>query len=199
MMTIVQRRAALAKIGLDLRQSPCPLRHTAIQAVPGEGSPRAKILFLGEAPGRKEDEQGRPFVGAAGRILDQLLAQINLKRTDVFITSVEKFRPPHNRDPKPAEIMACFPYLERQIEIIKPKIIVCLGRHALRRMLEWEQIAVPVKESTISQLHGKVLQGKSGRRYFPVYHPAAILYGFKRAILEQDFKRIPALLTRGKH
>lgn len=194
-MTKSQKEQALIQVAQDLLRSTCPLRKTATHPVAGEGSAQAKLFFLGEAPGRNEDLQGRPFVGAAGRVLTELLQLIKLERADVFITSIEKFRPPKNREPKPAEIMACFPYLERQIEIIQPKLIVCLGRHALQRMLEWEHMTEK-KAAAMAQFRGKVFQGPSGRWYYPVHHPAAVLYGFSRKTLEQDFKQIPELLKK---
>lgn len=190
-----QKEQALKQVAKDLLHSNCPLRKTATQPVAGEGSPVAELFFLGEAPGRNEDAQGRPFVGAAGRVLTELLQLIKLERTDVFITSIEKFRPPQNRDPKPKEVMACFPFLERQIEIIQPKLIVCLGRHALQRMLEWEHLTEK-KTTAMAKFRGKIFQGPSGRWYYPVHHPAAVLYGFNRATLEKDFKQIPELLKK---
>jgi DNA polymerase len=196
-MTKQDKQKKLDKIAKDLAtKSPCPLRPTAINAVPGAGNPDADIMFIGEAPGKKEDETGLPFVGAAGRILDELLAVINLKRDDVFITSVEKFRPPKNRDPKPEEIMACFPYLEAQIKVIEPKIIVCLGRHSLKRMMEWEENETIGKTISISQLHGHAFEGKNGLVYYPIYHPAAVLYGFNKEILIEDMKKIPKILEK---
>jgi DNA polymerase len=152
-------------------------------------------MLVGEAPGKKEDETGKPFCGAAGRVLDEMLASINLSRADVFVTSVEKFRPPKNRDPKPVEIMACFPYLEQQIKVIEPKIIVTLGRHALKRLLEWER-GTTTKSISMSEFRGQPFEGKNGRIYYPVHHPAAVLYGFKRDFLLEDFKRIPKILEK---
>lgn len=189
---------AILAIAKDLAEnSICPLRPTATNAVPGEGNSNADIIFIGEAPGRNEDLQGRPFVGAAGRVLTELLEMIGLKRENVFITSIEKFRPPNNRDPKPEEILACFPYLEKQIEVIDPKIIVCLGRHSLKRMMEWEKGEPITKTISIGELHGKAFKSrKFNRVYFPVYHPAAVLYGFNRKILEDDFKKIPKILKK---
>jgi DNA polymerase len=194
---IKSRQRALNALARKLATaSECPLRATAQQAVPGEGSPMAEIIFIGEAPGRKEDETGKPFVGAAGKVLNELLHSIHLNREDVFITSVEKFRPPNNRDPKPKEIMACFPYLEAQIKIIQPKVIVTLGRHALRRMLEWEKGEAIDGEISIADLHGRLFRGPSGRLYFPVHHPAAILY--QRSLqdtVKKDFKKLSKALT----
>lgn len=196
--TQLEKKAlALRRIARALAaHSPCPLRATAKNAVPGEGSADAEIVFIGEAPGRNEDETGRPFVGAAGKVLEKLLASIKLKREDVFITSIEKFRPPKNRDPKPNEIMACFPYLEKQIAVIQPKFIVTLGRHALRRMLEWEA-GHEVPAPSIEQLHGKVIKSKNGHAIFPIHHPAAMLYNRKlTSVIEKDFKTLQRLLTR---
>lgn len=194
-MNRTERQLALEQVAKSLLRSTCPLRKTATHPVAGEGSPVAELFFLGEAPGRNEDLQGRPFVGAAGRVLTELLASIQLKREDVFITSIEKFRPPQNREPRPKEVMACFPFLERQIKIIQPKLIVCLGRHALQRMLEWERLTEK-KSTAMMKFRGKAFQGSSGRWYYPVHHPAAVLYGFNRATLEQDFKQIPKLLKK---
>jgi uracil-DNA glycosylase len=194
-----KRQRELEKVAHDLYRSPCPLRKTALHPVPGEGHPAAELFFIGEAPGRQEDETGRPFVGAAGKVLTELLGLMKLQRQDVFITSVEKFRPPKNRDPKPAEIMACFPFLERQIQIIQPKIIVTLGRHALRRMLEWEKGEVIDEAISMDKLHGRVFRGPSGRLYFPVHHPAAILYQRSlQAVVKKDFQRLARFLNPAK-
>jgi uracil-DNA glycosylase family 4 len=191
-----KRQRALAKIARQLQQAPCPLRKTATQAVPGEGSPMAKLFFIGEAPGRQEDETGRPFVGAAGKMLNELLSSIGLKREDIFVTSIEKFRPPNNRDPKPKEILACFPYLEAQIKVIKPAIIVTLGRHALRRMLEWEKGQVIEDTISMDKLHGRLFRGPSGRLYFPIHHPAAILYQRSlKDVVQKDFRKLGKFLN----
>lgn len=195
----LEKQKTLEQIAYDLQSAPCPLRKTAKQAVPGEGNPNADIFFIGEAPGRNEDEQGKPFVGAAGKVLGKLLSTIHLKREDVFITSIEKFRPPNNREPKPIEIMSCFPYLERQVETIQPKIIVTLGRHALRRMLEWEA-GTEVPAPAMEKVHGKLIRGKSGRYYFPLHHPAAMLYQRSlQATIEADIQKIPFLLKKLKN
>ena len=145
-------------------------------------------MIVGEAPGQNEDLQGEPFVGAAGKLLDQLLRGIGLSRGDVFITNILKCRPPANRDPQPAEAEACSPFLEQQMRLIKPEVVLVLGRHALARLL-------PGYES-ISRLHGKVVV-KYGVSYIPVYHPAAALYNsFLMGPLEQDFKAVKAHLDR---
>ncbi len=157
--------------------------------VPGEGNPDAAILFIGEAPGKNEDEQKRPFVGAAGKFLQEMLETINLKRSDVFITNIVKQRPPNNRDPLPEEIAAHQPFLEQQIVVIDPTLIVLLGRHSMQLLLPGL--------GTISQLHGKAFRRKDGRMYMPLYHPAAALYnGGLRQTLLDDFRKIPALLKK---
>jgi len=155
--------------------------------VPGEGNSQADLMLIGEAPGKNEDEQGRPFVGAAGKMLDQLLDSIELSRESVFITNVLKCRPPGNRDPLPAEAEHHWPWLEQQIDAIQPSVIVLLGRHALKRFLPTSQI---------SDVHGQS-QTISGQRYLPVYHPAAALYnGSLRDVLFKDFAVIPQLVAQ---
>lgn len=174
--------------------SKCALRCGASRVVPGSGNAEAQILFIGEAPGKKEDELGIPFVGAAGKFLDEMLASIKLKREDIYIANVAKCRPPENRDPLPEEVEACWPWLEKQIEIIDPKIIIALGRHSLGRF---------IPNIKISEAHGKVFQSEMpglGKRYFyALYHPAAALYnGSMRETLLEDFKKIPKVLERIK-
>lgn len=167
----------------------CPLHKTATRGVPGEGNPDAEILFVGEGPGQKEDELGRPFVGAAGQLLEELLRHIGLTRSDVYIANVLKHRPPGNRDPLPDEVEACWPYLQRQLALIDPKIVVPLGKHALARFL-------PGK--SISQVRGKAFRVGT-RVYFAMYHPAAALYqGSLRAVLFQDMEKLPVLLKHIK-
>jgi uracil-DNA glycosylase len=189
--THATKQAQLDALHNDLRDhSVCPLRTTATQPVPGEGNPDAKIFFIGEAPGKNEDLTGRPFIGQAGKVLTELLASVGLQREDVFITSIEKFRPPNNRVPTPEEIMACFPYLEKQIEIIQPKIIVTLGRYALQRMLQWET-GTDVAPPSMAEYHGKKIVSKKGFLYLPLYHPAAMLYNRKLAeTMKHDFALI---------
>ncbi|TMD41840.1 MAG: uracil-DNA glycosylase [Chloroflexi bacterium] len=166
----------------------CPLGHSRTKAVPGVGAATARIMIVGEAPGQNEDQQGEPFVGAAGKLLDQLLKGIGLSRPDVFITNILKCRPPGNRDPLPLEVQACSPYLDHQQKLIQPEVILLLGRHALARLL-------PGYDS-ISRLHGKVIV-KDGVTYIPIYHPAAALYNsFLMGPLEQDFKAVKAHLDR---
>lgn len=178
-----------AKMALECA---CPLRAHATQAVPGEGSAEAEILFIGEAPGKNEDLQGKPFVGAAGKFLGEMLASIGLKRENIYITNIVKYRPPDNRDPLPEEIVACERWLHEQIGIIDPKIIVTLGRHALEHF-------VPGKR--ISEAHGqafrKTFPDIGTRVFFALYHPAAALYnGGMRAVLLADFKKIPKVLEK---
>ncbi|KKW01964.1 MAG: uracil-DNA glycosylase [Candidatus Kerfeldbacteria bacterium RIFCSPLOWO2_01_FULL_48_11] len=167
----------------------CPLSEKRTHAVPGEGSPNSELLFIGEGPGQKEDEQGRPFVGSAGKFLEELLSTINLTRKDVFITNVVKCRPPGNRDPEPNEVDTCTElYLYKQIAIIKPKLIITLGRHSMYRFLP--------ETFKISQVHGKPFRRKE-QVYLPLYHPAAALYnGGMRQTLIDDFKRIPKVLEK---
>lgn len=161
------------------------LRAGAKQLVMGDGNPDADIVLIGEAPGAKEDELGLPFVGAAGKFLDEMLASINLQRTDVYITNIVKYRPPANRDPEPEEIQAFMPYLKRQLAVIKPKLVVFLGRHSM---------SVFLPELRISQVHGQPKR-KDGQVYLPLYHPAAALYnGSMRQTLLEDFGKIPKIL-----
>lgn len=187
-----KKRALDALNAKMIRECDCTLRTQATQAVPGEGDAEAEILFIGEAPGKKEDEQGRPFVGSAGTFLSEMLATIDLKRDDIYITNVVKYRPPDNRDPLPEEIAACHNWLIGQIRIIRPKVIVTLGRHALEHFIPGEKI---------SEVHGKTfqkeLQGIGMQTFFALYHPAAALYnGGMRKTLLADFKKIPHLLKK---
>lgn len=172
----------------------CTLREGATQAVPGDGSAEAEIMFVGEAPGKNEDEQGIPFVGAAGKFLAEMLATINLKREDIYITNVVKYRPPNNRDPSPEEIEACMPWLHEQIKIIQPKVIVTLGRHAMEHF-------IPGKK--ISEVHGQAFRRTfpdiGPQVFFALYHPAAALYnGGMRTTLIEDFKKIPKVIEKIK-
>lgn len=163
-----------------------PLRECATHCVPGEGNPDADILFVGEAPGQREDELGRPFVGAAGKFLDELIASIGLTREEIFIANLIKHRPPNNRDPLPEEIAAYSPWLEKQIEIIQPKLFVTLGRFSLQYFLG--------AELSISKIHGEPKR-RGSRVIVPMYHPAAALYsGSLRSTLEADFAKIPKVL-----
>lgn len=168
----------------------CALRAGCKQVVPGEGSAETEIMFIGEGPGKKEDELGRPFVGAAGKFLDEMLMTISLRRNDVYIANIVKCRPPNNRDPLPKEIEACWPWLLGQIKIIEPKLVVFLGRHSMNKFFPNEKI---------SDVHGKLLIKKFGERerqhFLALYHPASALYnGGMRETLLNDFKKIPKAL-----
>ena len=165
----------------------CQLCKTAIQAVPGEGSPDADLMFIGEAPGAEEDKQGRPFVGRSGKLLDFMIGQIGYSRDNVFIGNIIKHRPPSNRDPLPSEIEACKPFITKQIDIIQPKLIVTLGRFAMNYFLP---------DAKISESRGQVFEiGKL--KIYPVYHPAAGLRNPKmKTSLITDFLRIPQVLEK---
>ena len=165
----------------------CALHLERTQAVPGEGNERAEVMFIGEGPGKNEDLQGRPFVGAAGKLLDKLLELVHMKREDVYITNVVKCRPPGNRDPMPEEKLACRPYLDEQVARIDPKLIVLLGRHAMANFFP---------DLKISQVHGKALR-RDGRVYMPLFHPAAALYRQElKETLAFDFQKIPHILKK---
>lgn len=165
----------------------CNLCKTRKKAVPGEGNPNAEIMFIGEGPGYNEDVQGRPFVGAAGQFLDELLASINLNRADVFITNVVKCRPPENRDPLPEEITACSNYLDRQIAAISPKVIVTLGRYSMAKFFPGEKI---------SRIHGTARMVDE-RICIAMYHPAAALHQANlKDTIKQDFQNIHKMLEK---
>ncbi len=181
------KQAQLDQIATEIvKNNVCPnLAKTAKHLVPGEGNADASVVFIGEAPGKNEDETGRPFVGAAGKFLDELLESIGLTRADVYITSILKYRPPNNRDPLPDEKEAFWPYLEAQLTIIRPRLIVALGRHSANCFLP---------ELKISRDHGVPQQWK-GQTILPLYHPAAALYnGSMRQTLFDDFAVIAKLL-----
>ncbi|MDQ5971956.1 MAG: uracil-DNA glycosylase [Patescibacteria group bacterium] len=169
-----------------LKDDVCPeLAGAATQLVFGYGNPDAQIVFVGEAPGKNEDLKGLPFVGAAGKFLDEMLATINLKREDIYITNIVKYRPPNNRDPLPEEKSAFLPYLQQQMAIIQPKVIVTLGRHSMECFLPGLKI---------SEVHGQAKR-KNGQVYLPLFHPAAALYnGGMRQTLLDDFATIPAVI-----
>ena len=163
----------------------CPLSKTRTKAVPGDGPSTADIMMIGEGPGFHEDRQGLPFVGPAGKFLDQLITSSGLKRKDVFITNVVKCRPPNNRDPLPGEIEACRKHLDEQIEIINPKVIVTLGRFSMARF---------IPNQTIGRVRAQARQVEE-RTIYPMYHPAAALHnGNLRSVIENDFKAIPSLV-----
>lgn len=165
----------------------CALHEKRIQAVPGGGNPQADILFIGEAPGKSEDEQGKPFVGAAGKFLNEMLSSIGLKRDDVYIANTVKCRPPANRDPRPEEIKICLPYLKQQILLIQPKIIATLGRFSMNLFFS---------KLKISQVHGKP-QTKNNLCIVPLYHPAAALYnGNQRDVHMRDFQILKTILEK---
>ena len=173
----------------------CPLAETRTNAVPGKGPVPARVLFIGEAPGKSEDLKGAPFVGRAGTILDGLLAEIGLARDEVFITNIVKCRPPKNRDPTPEEIEACRHYLDDQLSLIRPKVIIPLGRFAMRWVLESYGIA---PGGPISEVHGKIyriLTITGERIIIPVYHPAATIYRpAYRELMAADFEIIRTML-----
>lgn len=175
----------------------CPeLAAGATQLVFGDGNPEAEIVFIGEAPGKKEDEQGKPFVGAAGRFLNEMLETIGLERKDTYITNIVKYRPPNNRDPLPEEKKAFLPYLQAQLEVIQPKIVATLGRHSMNCFLP---------DLQISQIHGQPKRIKIQMKgsdtleivILPLFHPAAALYnGGMRQTLIDDFSRIPDIIKK---
>ena len=191
------KQALLDQIAADIvAHNVCPdLAESAIQLVLGDGNPDADLLFIGEAPGKKEDEQGIPFVGASGKFLSEMLESIHLRRSQVYITNIVKYRPPQNRDPLPAEKKEFLPYLMRQIEVIQPKLIITLGRHSGMQFLP---------ELVISRDHGqpkkvslKMEQGSIKTVVLPLYHPAAALYnGGQRQTLLDDFALIPTILEK---
>jgi uracil-DNA glycosylase family 4 len=164
----------------------CSLARSRTRAVPGEGPENAILMFIGEAPGFHEDKSGRPFVGAAGQFLEELLASIEMTRDQVYIANVIKCRPPANREPLPEEIAACQPYLDRQVELIQPRVIVTLGRYSMARYFP---------DAKISAVHGKPRK-IGGVLYYPMFHPAAALHQPKyRQTVIEDMARIPALLA----
>jgi len=165
----------------------CILSQGRANAVPGEGPEDAGILFIGEGPGFHEDRQGRPFVGAAGNYLTELLEKIDLKREEVYITNVIKCRPPGNRDPQPEEIEACRPYLDRQIALIRPRLIITLGRYSMQRYFPG---------ASISRIHGQPKR-VGNVIYYPMFHPAAALHQPRwRSLVEEDICKIPHLLAK---
>lgn len=167
----------------------CRLHESRTHVVPGEGPADAEVMFIGEGPGFYEDQQGRPFVGPSGQLLDKFLALVDMTREQVYITNVIKCRPPNNRDPLPSEIQTCAPYLEQQIEVIDPRIIVTLGRYSMERYFPGAKI---------TRIHGRARRD-GNRVYLPLYHPAYVLRN-SRAMpaAEADFAKIPKLLARLK-
>lgn len=164
----------------------CRLCETRRNAVPGDGSWSAKVMFIGEAPGEQEDNQGQPFVGAAGKLLTELLQSIGLLREEVFITNTVKCRPPNNRPPRKDESAACRGFLERQLNLVRPRVVCPLGNSAIRSLLN--------SSESVTQLHGKPIE-KGDVTYFPMFHPAAALYTFAlRKVMEEDFRRLRLVL-----
>ena len=181
------KQERLDQIRADILEADiCPdLALAATNLVFGDGNPDADIVIIGEAPGKREDEQGIPFVGASGKFLAEMLASINMRREQVYITNIVKYRPPNNRDPLPEEKAAFLPFLERQLDVIEPLLVVALGRHSMNCFLPGLQI---------SEVHGQPKR-KGDRVFLPLYHPAAALYnGGLRQTLQEDFKSIPQVL-----
>lgn len=167
----------------------CDLCHSRTCAVPGEGPVKAEVMFIGEAPGFYEDQQGRPFVGAAGKFLDQLLSLAGLRREEVYITNIIKCRPPDNRDPLPKEIDSCRPWLEQQLALIEPRVVVTLGRYSLAHFFPGE---------AMGKVHGQARQ-RNGVYYLPMYHPAAALHQERyRSLIEGDFRKLPAVIAEAR-
>ncbi len=195
-MTEAERRTALEAIAAEVRAcTACRLHAGRTQAVPGEGHPSTEVLFVGEGPGYNEDRQGRPFVGAAGSFLTELLGSVGWRRDEVFITNVVKCRPPDNRDPEPDEIAACAPFLRRQVEALDPALIVTLGRYSMGRFMPGARIG---------QVHGTTSPadpetGARDAEVFAMYHPAAALHqGSLRRTLIDDMARVPGALVRSR-
>lgn len=188
-MTKEDTKAKLDKIQKQiLDENICPeLAATATQLVFGDGNINSEIVFIGEAPGKNEDIQGKPFVGAAGKFLNEMLEMIGLTREDIYITNIVKYRPPNNRDPLPEEKAAFLPFLMAQLSAIKPKLVITLGRHSLNCFLP---------DLSISAVHGQPKRYK-GQVFLPLFHPAAALYnGSMRQTLIDDFAKIPAILAK---
>ena len=165
----------------------CILSQGRTKAVPGSGPEDAQIMFIGEAPGFHEDRQGEPFVGAAGKYLEELLEQVDIERKDVYITNVVKCRPPGNRDPQPDEVSACKPYLDKQIDLVRPQLVVTLGRFSMQRYFPG---------ASISRIHGQPKRVGSVI-YYPMFHPAAALHQPRwRSLVEEDILKIPDLLAK---
>jgi len=174
----------------------CELWKVRRNPVPGEGNLNALVMFIGEAPGYWEDMKGRPFVGAAGKLLEEMLSRIGLSRSDVYVANLLKCRPPENRDPRPSEIQACTPYLDRQIKIVEPKLIVTLGRHSTSHVL----LKAGIDAGGITEVRGRVYEAELlglKIRVIPAYHPAAALYNPKyKDAFENDFQIIKSELEK---
>lgn len=187
-MLSLPKMSALSQLYQEIEHcQDCELAKHRTRVVPGEGAENASLFFIGEAPGWHEDQQGRPFVGPAGQFLEQLLASISLKREQVYIANVIKCRPPGNRDPLPGEIQSCQKWLDHQIELVRPKMIITLGRYSLARYFPGE---------SISKVHGKAKK-QDNVIYYAMYHPAAALHqGSLRKIIEADMHQIPDILAK---
>jgi uracil-DNA glycosylase len=195
-VTTEERKAALDAIASEVRVCDrCRLSEGRTHAVPGEGSPDTEVVFVGEGPGSNEDRQGRPFVGAAGGLLEELLGLVGWRRQDVFITNVVKCRPPNNRDPEPDEIAACQPFLRRQLDVLDPALIVTLGRFSLQTFMPGDRI---------SRVHGtsRLIDPATGARAatgYAMYHPAAALrQGALKETMQRDMAQVPELLLRAR-
>jgi uracil-DNA glycosylase len=195
-MTPDERRRALEQIAAEVAVCTlCPLHQGRTNAVPGEGHPDTEVVFVGEGPGYNEDQQGRPFVGAAGTLLNELLKQIGWKRQDVFITNVVKCRPPGNRDPEPYEISACAPYLKRQLEVLDPAVIVTLGRHSLGHFNPGARIGA--SHGTLRPADPET--GASNAMTYAMYHPAAALrQGSLKQTMLEDMCQLPEALIESR-
>ena len=192
--TRAARERTLAALHRQIRAcTRCPLWHTRLNAVPGAGPADAAVMIVGEAPGRQEDAQGQPFVGAAGRVLVDLLTEAGLRREEVYITNVVKSHPTDrkggsNRAPRRDEVAACLPWLQQQLSIIRPRLIVTLGTHALRAFLPGKKI---------TQVHGRPFQ-HDGLTVLPLYHPAVALYGVRKEILRRDMQEVRQVLAAAR-
>ena len=189
-MSILETENSLRQIADEIQKcTRCPLSYSRKNSVPGEGPANAEIMFIGEGPGFYENEQGRPFVGQAGKYLEELLQKIGLKRNEVFITNVVKCRTPANRDPQDEELEACRNFLERQIRAMQPRIIITLGRFSMGRYF---------KEAKISLVHGNTVWVK-GQMIIPMYHPAAGLHQpVLKAAIEKDFLKVPDYIQKAR-
>jgi len=189
----MSKQAELDELAVDIKEKNITpeLAETATNLVMGDGNLDADIVFIGEAPGKNEDEQGKPFVGAAGKFLNEMLSAAGMERGDVYITNIVKYRPPENRDPKPDEKKAFWPYLVKQLQIIDPKVIITLGRHSMEYFLP---------DMKISQVHGEPKRVQFGDKkvvIIPLYHPAAALYNpAQRQTLIDDFVRVPRIIEK---
>ncbi|MFP4473125.1 MAG: uracil-DNA glycosylase [Candidatus Omnitrophota bacterium] len=196
-----KRKTAVDALRKEMRDARLPLKSSAAQLVFGEGPRHPAVMFIGEAPGRKEDESGRPFVGAAGCELDTLLRSISLQRKDVYITSVLKYRPPKNRDPRASEVSAHVPFLIRQIELLRPRVLATLGNWATRLILAGGDPCVMGAMPPIGKVHGTERNIRIGKRQYtvlPLYHPAAILYNRSlEDVARKDIQYLKKVISNG--